>query len=167
MKKKLIDVWNASDVNIPNSLTIPYNLSENKYFDVCKQLNTGYLFDYQKVPQYDLIILFGSITISRYCDDIRIFVTRFRGIEFIANCFEIPTLFFDFGNVSNSLKEKWNTDIYKLVNPTDIEELFNFIKQINPENTLIVYGAFRQSTIEKYIYTDMTETIKKLIMEDE
>lgn len=69
--------------------------------------------------------------------------------------------------MSNSLKEKWNTDIYKLVNPTNIEELFNFIKQINPENALIVYGAFRQPTIEKYIYTDMTETIKKLIMEDE
>ena len=164
MKKKQIDVWNASDINMPYSKTVRFDLSEPIYQNLCEHLHSGYLFDYQKVPQYDLIVLFGTITVSRYCSTIRNFQLRFRGLELIAECFDIPILLFDFGYVSKILKEKWNTDTYKLMDNSNLKEFFDFIKLVKPQKTLIVFGSMRYSPAEKHIYTDITKAIKNLIM---
>lgn len=50
---------------------------------------------------------------------------------------------------------------------SNLKEFFDFIKLVNPQKTLIVFGSMRYSPAEKHIYTDMTKAIKNLIMGDE
>ena len=162
MNQKIIDVWDTSCINSYN--VIKYNDFFNKYNTVCKQLNTGYRFDYARVPQYDLIILLGTVVISKYSTLINS-QNRFKGIKLIAECFNIPVINYDDTYISDKLRKEYSTDYYKIMGNEQTNELFKIIKQINPQKTLIIYGSMQYPSFQEVIYKDLVQNIRKFILE--
>lgn len=157
MNQKIIDVWDTSCINSYNAEVIKYNT-------VCEQLNTGYHFDYARVPQYDLIILLSTTVINKYSILINS-QNRFKGIKLIAECFDIPVINYEDNYISDKLRKEYSTDYYKIMGNEQTNELFKFIKQINPQKTLIIYGSMWYPNFQKITYKYLVQNIRKFILE--